>query len=104
MLISTLGMLVLGLIFFSVFLLAIFYTESGRERATKKIEEVKEKFIWNQIIMMSYANYLGLVLKSKKEIIPSNMDDKNVATGFCLNLLLLAYPLLIAKFLLSNNK
>ena len=52
------------------------------------------------IIMMSYANYLSLVLKSRKQIIPYDKEDQNVVTGVCFSLLLLAYPLFIAYFLL----
>ena len=54
--------------------------------------------------MMSYANYLGLVLKARNKIIPRDMEDQNIAAGVCFGLLLLAYPFFIAKFLHYNHK
>ena len=53
--------------------------------------------------MMSYANYLNLVLKSREKIMSLDEETKNVFAGVCFSSLLLAYPLAISRFLLYNH-
>jgi hypothetical protein len=47
LLVSTLGLIVAGVVGFSMFLLTLSFTEIGRKRAKKEIQKVKAKFIWN---------------------------------------------------------
>jgi hypothetical protein len=104
LLVTTLGVMAVGLVCFSFLLLSLSFSKTGRKRAINLIQEFKQKTLWNSIIMMTYANYLNLVLKSRNQIITKLKDDENLAAGIFWGTLLLIYPLLIAKFLHHNHK
>ena len=103
MLVTTISISVIGLIFFSLFIFVLAFTKSGRKKASAIIKKQKENLVWNGIIVMTYINYIGMMIKARDMIISENIEKQNKALGIIMCLVLLSYPIYISYFLKSNQ-
>jgi hypothetical protein len=93
-------MALVALLVMSIVLLGLVFSQKGREQALKILKETKDKLYWNGVILMTYANYIGLAEKAKDKI----TEDNNLSSGICSYLALLAYPVLAGLLLVRNHR
>ena len=70
MLVTTVGMSAIAIFFANVqIVLLIAFNSKGKKQASDIIKKHKENLMWNGIIVITYVNYIGIVIKARDMII-----------------------------------